>query len=179
MVWIKENLGPVIREALRESLGAPYTEDWLAAMAYREVHNVIERQLAKNPKTTLEEMAPLMKGDYGLRPGEKQKQYHGFGFWQIDTGSYKSFIDAGLWEDPLATAKKAILVLDEKSRYLWPRVSKVLSSDTYNRAITAAYNCGQGNVAKAVKAGLPVDHYTHNKDYSKAVWTYRNYYRTL
>lgn len=179
MVWIKTNLGPVIREALDQNPGTRYTEDWLAAMAYREVHNIIERRLKVDPKTDLETMAPLMRGDYGIRRGETEKQYHGFSFWQIDVGSYPEFIAAGLWTDPIAAAKRAIKVLNEKSVYLWPRIGKTLSADTFNRAITAAYNCGQGNVNKAVKAGLPVDHYTHERNYSRMVWLYRAYYRTL
>jgi len=41
-----------------------------------------------------------MKGDYGKRPADAAKQYHGFGFWQIDIASFPSFISSGKWVDP-------------------------------------------------------------------------------
>lgn len=179
MVWIKTNLGPVIRQAINERPGSRYTEDWLAGMVYREVHNLIERRLKIDPAANLETMAPLMRGDYGARRGRTVKQFHGYSFFQIDIDSYPAFIEAGLWEDPLASAKKAIDVLEEKRIYLFPRHGKTLSADTFDRAITAAYNCGQGNVHKALRSGFPVDYYTHGRDYSKMVWVYRNFYRTL
>ena len=37
------------------------------------------------------------------------------------------------------------------------------------RAAVAAYNCGQGNVARAIKDGFDVDHYTTGGDYSADV----------
>ncbi|MBC8045622.1 MAG: hypothetical protein H7Y00_02390, partial [Fimbriimonadaceae bacterium] len=121
-----------------------------------------------------------MKGDYGKRTGEKEKQYHGFGFWQIDTGSYPVFINAGDWQDPLKTAIKAVNVLEEKRKYLIQKGwDKKLSAILFERAITAAYNCGQGNVNKALSNKKDIDHYTFAKDYSKEVFRYRDIYRNL
>ena len=37
------------------------------------------------------------------------------------------------------------------------------------RAALAAYNCGPGNVLKAIRNGLDVDFYTAHHDYSKDV----------
>ncbi len=60
--WIKNHLGPFIIPAIA---GTVYTEDWLAAMAFRETGIIILR----NAETkTPAEMWPLFKGDYGQRP---------------------------------------------------------------------------------------------------------------
>lgn len=47
------------------------------------------------------------------------------------------------------------------------------------RAAVASYNCGAGNVIKAIQKGLGFDYYTHGRDYSKDVlnragWFQRN-----
>ena len=94
----------------------------------------------------------LNEGDYGKRPADAAKQYHGFGFWQIDIASFPSFISSGKWVDPGAMAQPAV---------------------------TAAYNCGEGNVNKALEANLDVDSYTFAKDYSKEVFRYRGIYQNL
>lgn len=174
--WIKTNLGPHIQKALSENPGVIYTEDWLAGMAYRETGFLIARYMAK--KMPPEMIHALMMGDYSQRNGEVKKYYHGFGYWQIDTGSYPQFINAGHWRDPFLTCMKAIAVLEEKRKWLAGKF-KINDSDLADRAITAAYNCGQGNVYKALKAGKDVDLYTHNHDYSRMVWQYRETYRKL
>lgn len=168
--WIKTNLTPVINEAIEDSGNVPYTEDWLGAMAMREVNFLIARHADK----PLEVVAKLMKGDYGQRKGETQKSYHGFGFWQIDIGSFPEFVKSGDWQDPYKCCMKAIQVLEGKRKYLAARYPIV-----EYRAITAAYNCGEGNVAKAISKGQDIDIYTHNKDYSKEVGRYRDIYNFL
>lgn len=166
--WIKTHLGEYIREAIK---GTIYTEDWLAGMCYRETGFLIDRYVTQGK--TPEQIHGLMKGDYGQRPGETAKQYHGFGYWQMDTGSYPDFINSGDWKDPLKIAKKAVSVLNEKKASL---EAKGISSEA---AITASYNCGQGNVVKALRAGKDVDYYTHQKNYSKEVNRFREIYKTL
>lgn len=168
--WIKTNLAPVINKAIADSGTTLYTEDWLAAMAMREVNFLIARHAAK----PLAEVAKLMRGDYSQRKGETKPQYHGYGFWQIDIGSFPDFIKTGDWQDPYKCCMKAISVLEGKRKYLQPKFPTL-----DNRAITAAYNCGEGNVAKALKNGKDCDIYTHNKDYSKEVWRYRDIYNTI
>lgn len=170
--WIKDNIGPVIRKALADSGSTVYTEDWLGAMAYRETGILIHRYQDKSPDV----IATLMKGDYSQRPGETEKSYHGFGFWQIDIASYPAFVNSGDWEDPYKCCMKAIAVLEEKRTYL---EGKVPASYDLHRAITAAYNCGQGNVLKVVQQGKDIDSRTHNKDYSKEVWRFRYIYRSF
>ena len=121
-----------------------------------------------------------MKGDYGKRPADSAKQYHGFGFWQIDIASFPDFINSGKWTDPVATAKMAISVLTGKMNFLAQKGwHEKLDETMWERAITAAYNCGEGNVHKALTRNLDVDFYTFSKDYSKEVFRYRNIYKSL
>lgn len=172
--WINNNLGSVMEQALAEAKrGNPdllYTKDWLAAIAMRETGFLIARYAAQ--AKTPAQIHPLMRGDYSQRPGEKEKSYHGYGYWQIDIASYPAFVKSGDWKDPLKTCRKAIAVLEEKRLYLQQQFPS-LAGEELARAVTAAYNSGQGNVAKAVRAGRDVDVYTHQKNYSAEVWRYR------
>jgi hypothetical protein len=169
--WIQSNLKQSILPALP---GTIYTEDWLGAMACREVGGLINRYRAtKKPA----EIFPLLKGDYTQRPGETEKQYHGFGPWQIDVNTDIHFINAGEWMDPHAAAMKAVQVLESKRRYLTTHTA--LSGEPLARAITAAYNCGEGNIVKVIARGLDIDAYTANHNYSADVFRMREIYKTL
>lgn len=171
LAWIRDNLGPLIRDAIR---GTMFTEDWLAAIAARETGFLIIRYYNKG--FSFEDIAANMRGDYRKSEG----RYRGFGFWQIDVGSYPEFTNSGKWKDPKETAKMAVKVLEEKRRFLESKGWKErLSAVDFERAITAAYNCGQGNVHKALTQGLDVDRYTYNKDYSSEVFRNREIYRKL
>lgn len=179
--WIKTNLGPIIKHALAENTDVIYTEDWLAGMVYRETGILLHRYI--RPGITFQTISELMKGDYGQRPADKEKRYHGYSYWQIDIGSYPDFIKSGDWKDPFKSCMKAIHVLEEKRSYLFGNNKHLdagnYSLDNIHRAITAAYNCGQGNVEKALESGKDVDTYTYNHDYSKEVWRFREQYRNL
>ena len=170
--WIRDNLGTDIKTALKE----PYTMDWICAMCYRETGFLINRYVKGGHKP--EFIHAQMKGDYSQRKGETKKQYHGYGYMQIDTGSYPEFIKSGAWRQPLAVFVKAVSVLEEKRIYLQKSFPLMVGDQLY-RAITAAYNCGQGNVAKAIRQGFGVDHYTHQKNYSQEVWRMREVFRSL
>jgi len=170
--WIKDNLSFVIKKSIE---GTPYTEDWLAAMACREVWILIIRYA---PTRRPSEMHPLMKGDYGQREGESKKQYHGFGYMQIDIGSYPDFVNSGDWKEPQKCFDKAVSVLNEKRAYITRKFPN-LSGAALEDAITAAYNCGEGNVEKNLRKGKDVDSSTHGKDYSKDVRRIREMYLTL
>lgn len=178
--WIKNNLGDVIDiaiiQAKEKNPELIYTRDWLAAMAMRETGFLIARYVEKKMKTDV--IHSLMKGDYGQRPKETEKQYHGFGYWQIDIASYPAFVKSGDWKDPFKTCLKAIAVLEEKRLYLAPKFPN-LQGDSLHRAITAAYNCGQGNVQKVLLVGQDIDARTHQKNYSKEVWRYREIFKSL
>ena len=178
LYWIREHLSPTIRKALEQYPEVIYTEDWLAGMTYRETGFLIARYADK--KMSPDSIHSIIKGDYSKREGEVEKQYHGFGYMQIDIDSYPDFVKSGDWKDPYKTYLKSISVLEEKRKYLAAKMDfgqhDLL---TIHRAITAAYNCGQGNVMKAIRNDKDVDRYTHNGDYSKMVWLYRDAYRNL
>jgi hypothetical protein len=178
--WIGNHLGPIIEKALNQAKEKNsshiYTKDWLAAVAMRETGSLIARYVNQGKKPYV--IHTLMRGDYSQRPGEKEKNYHGFGYWQIDIASYPDFIKSDEWKDPFKTCCKAITVLEEKRLYLTPRFP-YLQGDSLFRAITAAYNCGQGNVAKVLNAGQDIDARTYNKDYSAEVWRYRKIFNSL
>lgn len=173
--WINLNLGPVFRQALADR-PVVYTDDWLGGLVYREVGILIHRYAPSG--MSLAEMAPLMKGDYGKRPADPVARYHGYSFFQIDIASFPLFIASGDWKDPLASCRFAISVLEGKRRYLRDNF-KNLKGEAMDRAVTAAYNCGEGNVAKVLRAGQDIDTRTHARDYSKMVWQYRAVYRGL
>jgi len=164
--WIKTNLGPVISKAIADSGPIPYTESLIAAMVMRETGIIIMR----NPTLSLAAMSQITRGDYGHRKGETEKQYHGFGFMQIDIASFPDFVKSGNWKDPYKTFIQAIKVLEAKRKYL---------GNVPLQAVVAAYNCGEGNVSKAIKAGKDVDTYTYNHDYSKEVWRFMGMYDTI
>lgn len=167
LLWIKRDLGPYIKNAIA---GTIFTEDWLGAIAARETGFLIIRYV--NQGLDLSEIAKRMKGDFN------NGIYHGFSFWQIDIRSFPEFINSGKWMDIQTSAKKAVEVLSDKMRYLKSHQEK-LGEYWYERAITAAYNCGEGNVEKVILAGKDIDSRTFNKDYSKEVFRMRNIYMNL
>jgi peptidoglycan hydrolase-like protein with peptidoglycan-binding domain len=175
MLWIKDNLGSIIQQAATNSF---YGADWLAGMCARETGFLITRYV--NQQKSFFEICGLMKGDFGKRKNDTQKKFHGFGFWQIDIDSFSDFVNTGKWTDPLETARMAVTVLNQKKDFLvnkgW---QQQLNTVMFERAVTAAYNCGQGNVDKALRIGKDVDHFTFSKDYSKEVFRYRNIYQNL
>ena len=164
--WIKQNLGKYIQVAVKDK---DYTESLLGAMACREVGFLIRRYVNKG--MTFEEICENMRGDYN-------NQYHGFGFWQIDIRSFPEFIENVYWKDPQKTAIMAVSVLDGKDKYL--RKYKLrIGAELYDRAVVAAYNCGEGNVEKAILRGYDIDHYTYNDDYSKEVFRMKKIYEDI
>lgn len=173
--WIKNNLGVMIREAIHNTV---FAEDWLAGICCRETGFLIVRY--HNQGFGFEDICAKMLGDYSKRPGESAKRYHGYGFWQIDINSYPDFVNHGDWKDPFKTAQKAVSVLEEKRKYLIQKGwAQKLEATQFERAVTAAYNCGQGNVHKALSGGGDVDCYTYANDYSKEVFRYRRIYKSL
>jgi hypothetical protein len=170
--WIKDNLSPVIIPAIQ---GTIYTEDWLGAMAYRETGELIARYAPKG--LNLESISALMKGDYTQRHNDKQKEYHGFSFWQIDIDSFPDFVSSGDWKNPVKAVFKAVQVLEGKRKYIITHAQ--IQGDLLNRAITSAYNAGEGNAIKCISRKLDIDTYTTGHNYSKDVWRLREIYKTL
>lgn len=186
LLWIKANLGGVINQALNEArtktAALLYTEDWMAAIACRETGQLIAKRLYANPGLAsgeqLARIAPLMTGDYSQRPGETEKTYHGFGFWQADIASFPQFVKSGQWKDPAKACAKAIEILEGKRLWLLEHVSD-FKGYRIDKCITAAYNCGEGNVRAVIEEGHDVDIRTTDKNYSANVWEFRALYKTL
>lgn len=180
--WINLNLGVFIERAIdktkEKTPNLIYTKDWLASMAMREVGFLIARYAEQKMKP--EVIHTLMRGDYTQRHdvGETEKQFHGFSYWQIDIGSFPDFIKSGDWKDPFKACCKAIDILEDKRIYLAPKFPN-LQGDSLERAITAAYNCGEGNVKKVLNAGNDIDERTFNHDYSAEVWRFREIFNSL
>lgn len=177
--WININLGAAIDRAIvhaKENFPShPYSKDWIAGIIMRETGFHIARYVKEGAKPDI--IHTLMRGDYSQRQGEKEKSYHGYGYTQIDIGSYPDFVKSGNWKDPFKTFVKAITVLEEKRLYLEPRFPN-LRGDGLHRAITAAYNCGQGRVAQALNQGKDIDAFTYNHDYSAEVWRFRQLFNS-
>jgi hypothetical protein len=177
LIWIDTNLKSIIEKAIQDSkIKNPallYTTDWLTAMAYRETGRLIEKRILQGFKVPA--IWEQMMGDYSTRPGETQPSHHGFGIWQMDIGSYPDFIKAGDWKDPYKTCKMAISVLEGKRLWL-QRNYPTVTGEQLNKAITAAYNCGEGNEGKCLKYNKEIDAYTTEHNYSTDVWRLRSIY---
>jgi hypothetical protein len=178
--WIKDNVSPFLITAITEHKKKNpqllYTEDWLAAICMRETGLKIAKRLGQGFKVP--EIWAEMKGDWSQRPGETEKQYHGFGLPQIDIASFPSFVKSGDWKDPKKSWYFSINVLEGKRKWINTKCPDV-KGEFLERAITAAYNCGEGNVVKLLKAGRPVDTWTHEHNYSSEVFRFRKIYKSL
>lgn len=174
--WIKINLAADINKAIADTGTDLYTEDWLGAMVCRETCDLIARYAPI--KSNVLEIASLMRGDFTQRHGETEKQYHGYGFIQIDRQSYPAFVMSGKWKIPYENFKAAILILEEKRKYLTTRFA-ALTGDSLKHYITAAFNCGQGNESKVITNHLDPDAYTAAHNYSAQVFEFATIYITL
>lgn len=94
----------------------------------------------------------------------------GHGPMQIDVGSFPEWC-AGWRASAYSTAdgiRQGCYVLREKLDEVAKRFP-VADAEAQVRYAVAAYNCGTGGVAKALKAGLDVDARTTGHDYSRDV----------
>lgn len=156
-----------LKDHVKPYLIEPYTLQWIVGLVTRECGWKVARELSKGKN--ISDILVNMKGDYS------GGRYHGYSPFQIDDRSYPDFIKSGKWKDLSLSAEKCIAVLEEKRKYLVSKGwDKKLTKKEFHRAITAAYNCGQGNVHKALSRGKDVDTFTFNKDYSKEVFRYAN-----
>lgn len=151
--WIKINVGPIIKQAITETCTTWITEELLGAMAFRECGNVIAKGIQAGESVAT--IAAKAKGDGG----------HGHSFWQIDDRSFPAFTKSEDWKDPINACKMAISVLNGKRRFLNIRVPSTI----LYQACVAAYNTGEGNVVKSVRAGKSVDTTTAHGNYSADV----------
>jgi hypothetical protein len=87
---------------------------------------------------------------------------------QIDDRSFADWLRTNDWTSPIINIRKGAQVLKQKRSYLKTRFPN-LPDDQLWAASIAAYNTGEGNVAKSLAAGKPVDSTTAGGDYSSAV----------
>jgi hypothetical protein len=96
---------------------------------------------------------------------------HGHGEMQIDDRSHKAFCASGRWRDLAASLEYVHEnVITPAFNYLGDYFG--LFEEDYGalfRGAIAAYNCGPGNVRKAMESGQDVDARTTGKDYSADV----------
>jgi hypothetical protein len=90
----------------------------------------------------------------------------GRGLMQIDFDAHE-FARTGNWQDPQANILYGCKVLADCRSFFQRKEN--LQGRPLLRASLAAYNCGPGNVLKAIRNGLDVDFYTAHRDYSKDV----------
>ena len=95
-------------------------------------------------------------GDFSQRAGEPAPRHHGFGVWQRDSDAF------GVGPAYLKNVRRQAI-----------DAADLLAANfrTFDRwdAAVAAYNCGPGNVQKALASGSSVDRFTANGDYSADV----------
>ncbi len=90
----------------------------------------------------------------------------GRGLMQIDFDAHE-LARTGNWQDPQQNILYGCKVLADCLSFF--RRKQSLQGKPLLRAALAAYNCGPGNVLKAIRNGLDVDFYTAHRDYSKDV----------
>lgn len=94
---------------------------------------------------------------------------HGHGFFQIDDRSHAIFIRTGKWKIVKEAAIYAIKsVLLPNYKYIKSRFSNRTEEQLYWDAV-AGYNCGAGNVRRALLQTGHRDSRTTGRDYSKDV----------
>jgi hypothetical protein len=99
----------------------------------------------------------------------------GRGLMQIDYDAHV-FARTGPWREPLENIRYGASVLVEARGFLRKRAA--LGGAGLLRAALAAYNCGAGNVLRALRQGVDVDFYTAGRDYSRDVLDRAGFFRS-
>jgi hypothetical protein len=101
-----------------------------------------------------------------MRTGNQPPDDLGFGrgLMQIDFDGHE-FARSGNWRDPVANLEYGAGVLEQGRAYL-ARATDREGVDLWCAAL-AAYNCGAGNVVKAIQRGLDVDFFTSGRNYGR------------
>jgi hypothetical protein len=103
-------------------------------------------------------------GDYG----------HGHGFFQVDDRAHPDFIASGDWKDVRKAADYIIKAVLESSYLYLSRKFPGRGPAKWTWDAVSAYNCGAGNVRRAIRRSKGRDAYTTGKDYAADVQ--RRYY---
>jgi hypothetical protein len=91
----------------------------------------------------------------------------GRGLMQIDFDAHE-FARTGNWKDPEANIRYGTQVLAGNRSFFVRREPSMEGMNLF-RAAVAGYNCGVGNVLRALRDGRDVDFYTAGRDYSTDV----------
>ncbi len=170
--WINKNLGKYITDACENTI---YDLPSLAALTMRETGGLIAHVAPL--VSSFNVLCKLMTGDYTKRKHDLNHKYHGYGFTQIDIDSYPAFIASNDWQKPEKLYPFTIKILESKRHYIINHFND-LSHQELERSIFAAYNCGEGNVVKAIQNNEDVDHYTTGHNYSEDVFRLRELFKT-
>jgi hypothetical protein len=149
---------------IKQTYGAMISE---AALQYRHrpevLAGIMMRESGGGTSPLLDKPGPEGRGDGG----------HGHGLMQIDDRSFPTFcsINGGeLWKNPAININTGAWILSSKRIYIEHRLLSLgMRDDEIEQASIAAYNCGEGNVVRAIQAGLGCDHYTAHGNYSADV----------
>ncbi len=87
----------------------------------------------------------------------------GRGLMQIDFDA-QEFARTGPWSDPVENVRAGCSILASYRDFMQRKTS--LAGTPLLRAALASYNCGPGNVLRALEDGRDVDFYTAGRDYS-------------
>lgn len=136
-----------------------------------EYHNVMRPNFGSNWFVLLLGAIASRESEFGLllRNGLGDSG-HGHGIMQIDDRSHSEWIHKYNWRDPETNIEYGADVWMQNLDF-FDNHGDLVNYDTIREiwAATAAYNCGAGNVRKALKAGFNVDFYTTGKNYSSDV----------
>jgi hypothetical protein len=99
---------------------------------------------------------------------------YGRGLMQIDFDAHE-FARTGAWQDPAQNIRYGCQVLADNRSFFQRRTT--LTDKALLRATLAAYNCGAGNVMRALNAGLDVDYFTAHRDYSAETLNRAGFFR--
>lgn len=94
---------------------------------------------------------------------------HGRGLMQIDDRSHAAWISKNDWKDPFTNIDYGADVWMDNFNYFCDHYDLIQNNTRLIWAATAAYNCGAGNVIKALRVGADVDARTTGADYSADV----------
>ncbi len=127
---------------------------WGLALTPKGPHGTSD--LVPRPFVRPHRSAPLPPDGCGFRRG----------LLRVDYDAHE-FARSGDWQSPDANLRYACGLLHEAKTQLRRRT--VLHGQALLRAALAAYNCGLGNVMRAVQHGLDLDFYTAGRDYAHDV----------
>jgi hypothetical protein len=170
--WVKDNLGSYIEDAVKDTM---YDLAWIAAITVRETGQLIGARVKSGLSFNL--ICQTMQGDYTKRKNDAKLMYHGYGFTQIDIASFPAFIGSGDWQKPDKLYPFTIKVLESKRHYIINHFND-LTHEELEHGITSAYNCGEGNVVKAIQNNQDPDQYTTGHNYAKDVMRLRDLFKT-